>query len=152
MLPLVRGLPMRLTEHFHKPGGAFKHSKVILKDWELDRAEEERIQTIEDNEIRLEKQPIALHLYLETATKYLKTTGTEKTFRLPLVTKVWSRDSDNNARVRRKGFQIVPDFGGTAHAYCGESLEKSIGRFLFYRNAIYNSWGCRYGPKGKKLY
>ena len=44
--------------------------------------------------------------------------------------KIWSRDKTLNAKVRRKGFEVVPDFGGTAHAYCGESLEVATGDLL----------------------
>ena len=44
--------------------------------------------------------------------------------------KIWSRDKALNAKVRRKGFEVVPDFGGTAHAYCGESLEVATGDLL----------------------
>ena len=44
--------------------------------------------------------------------------------------KIWSRDRALNARVRRKGFEVVPDFGGTAHAYCGENLKIATGDLL----------------------
>eukprot|EP00973_Karenia_brevis_P015153 2070999-Karenia_brevis.AAC.1 len=37
---------------------------------------------------------------------------------------------DNNVRVRRYGFPIVPYFGGTAHAYCGTTMEAAIGDLL----------------------
>eukprot|EP00973_Karenia_brevis_P093221 12416270-Karenia_brevis.AAC.1 len=38
---------------------------------------------------------------------------------------------DNNVRIRRYGFPIVPpDFGGTAHAYCGTTMAAGIGDLL----------------------
>ena len=33
-------------------------------------------------------------------------------------------------RIMRYGFPIVPDFGGTAHAYCGGNLDAEIGDLL----------------------
>ena len=30
-------------------------------------------------------------------------------------------------KILRSGFPIVPDFGGTAHAYCGSTLDACIG-------------------------
>ena len=43
---------------------------------------------------------------------------------------IWYRDKFQQAPVRRRGFQLVPDFAGTAHAYCGETLEKCKGDLL----------------------
>ena len=38
----------------------------------------------------------------------------------------WSRDKAGYARVRRLGFAIVPEFGGTIHGYCGETLDATL--------------------------
>ena len=35
----------------------------------------------------------------------------------------WTRDKAGYAKVRRLGFAIVPEFGGTIHGYCGETLD-----------------------------
>ena len=45
-------------------------------------------------------------------------------------TVVWYRDKLKQAPVRRRGFQLVPDFAGTAHAYCGDTLHKCKGELL----------------------
>ncbi len=34
---------------------------------------------------------------------------------------IWSRDPKGNAKVERRGFRVILDFAGTAHAYCGET-------------------------------
>ena len=34
----------------------------------------------------------------------------------------WSRDAAKKAKVKRIGFPLVPEFGGTVHAYCGTTL------------------------------
>ena len=38
----------------------------------------------------------------------------------------WSRDRAGYAKVRRLGFAIVPEFGGTIHGYCGETLDSNL--------------------------
>ena len=35
----------------------------------------------------------------------------------------WSRDTAGKAKVNRIGFPLVPEFGGTVHAYCGFTLD-----------------------------
>ena len=42
----------------------------------------------------------------------------------------WSRDKAESAKVKRRGFRVVPDFAGTAHAYCGETLSECKGDLL----------------------
>jgi len=35
----------------------------------------------------------------------------------------WARDAGGKAKVNRIGFPLVPEFGGTVHAYCGTELD-----------------------------
>ena len=35
----------------------------------------------------------------------------------------WATDTAGYAKVRRLGFAVVPEFGGTIHGYCGETLD-----------------------------
>ena len=44
--------------------------------------------------------------------------------------KPWSIDATGNVKVIRYGFPIVPDVGGTAHAYYGSSLDACLGDCL----------------------
>ena len=44
--------------------------------------------------------------------------------------KTWNLDRNQQVHVRRYGFPIVPDFGGTAHAYCGDTLKTVIGDLM----------------------
>ena len=104
-------------------------------DWELDEEEEKRLQGCAENELLLNRLPRALHLKVLGATKHLHSTIGEGILRLTPEYKIWSRDGKGNAKVRRRGFQVVPDFGGTAHAYCGDSLDTAIGDLL--------EWDCK---------
>ena len=57
-------------------------------------------------------------------------TDGKKIFELTLQGRVWSLDKAGNVQVLRLGFPIVPDFGGTAHAYCGTTLDACLGDLL----------------------
>eukprot|EP00973_Karenia_brevis_P046192 6402701-Karenia_brevis.AAC.1 len=50
----------------------------------------------------------------------------KRIYTLTIQAKQWALDMDNNVRIRRYGFPIVPDFGGTAHACCGTTMEAAI--------------------------
>ena len=140
IFPLVYNLPMRFTAHKDREGGAFKNTQCKLVGWELPPEEEARVAAIQENEITLRVMPIALHVKLLRPTKNFKSRFGEGVLRLKPEYKIWSRDKDLNAKVRRKGFEVVPDFGGTAHAYCGESLEVATGDlFEWHRHPTHES-------------
>ena len=46
----------------------------------------------------------------------------------PMTPKIreWARDNAGFARVKRLGFAVVPEFGGTIHGYCGETLDANL--------------------------
>ena len=62
----------------------------------------------------------------------MKSEGDDEAFIFDLAPEyvIWSRDGKGNAKVKRRGFRIIPDFAGTAHAYCGDTLPTLIGDLL----------------------
>ena len=46
--------------------------------------------------------------------------------RLPPRIRIWSRDNAGYAKVRRIGFALAPEFGGTIHGYCGDTLDAGL--------------------------
>ena len=51
-------------------------------------------------------------------------------YELPPEYVIRTRDPKGYAKVKRRGFRVIPDFAGAAHAYCGETLEKCKGDLL----------------------
>ena len=43
---------------------------------------------------------------------------------------MWTLDKAGNVKIIRWGFPIAPDFGGTAHAYCGATMSATLGDLL----------------------
>ena len=59
----------------------------------------------------------------------LPMTNGKKIFVLQPQMKPWALGS-GGLKLQRFGFPLVPDFGGTAHAYCGETLDAALGDLL----------------------
>ena len=71
-----------------------------------------------------------LLIEVETATKLMPKFDKKSIYQLKVQARTWSLDGAGNVKVLRYGFPVVPDFGGTAHAYCGTTLEACIGDLL----------------------
>ena len=133
LLPLVLDLPVRFTESVSKAArlqGVFKHSRGILRGWRLPEAEAARLDAIDDPEVVLVHRPVELDIEVETATASMPMINGKRIFTLRVQAKIWSLDKAGAVKIQRFGFPIVPDFGGTAHAYCGSTLDASIGDLL----------------------
>ena len=57
---------------------------------------------------------------------YMKYTNIEGVYCMKPRIREWTRDKAGYAKVRRLGFAIVPEFGGTIHGYCGETLDATL--------------------------
>ena len=130
LLPLVHDMPMRLTTTEDAKAGAFKNARAELVGWKLTDAEATRVAALDDPEIVLEERPIHLLLKLSTATETLPDTFGKGVFVLKPKVRVWTRDTEDQAKVKRIGFSVVPEFGGTIHGYCGDTLDASLNDLL----------------------
>ena len=95
-----------------------------LKNVTLDADQEAMVRNSNDSEIVLPKLPLSLQI------EVTKSDGSTFVFDLKPEYVIWSRDGQGNAKVKRRGFRIIPDFAGTAHAYCGETLDRCKGDLL----------------------
>ena len=134
LLPLVVDLPIRFTDApspSAREQGIFKHARGILRGWQLESEELERVEQQADvSEVVLQRRPTQLLIEVPTANAKLPSTNGKKIFALSICMKTWSLDRENKVPVKRYGFPIVPDFGGTAHAYCGDTLRACIGDLM----------------------
>ena len=131
LLPLVLDLPVRFTEGLGKQAreqGVFKHSRGWLRGWELTPEETTRLEQLDDEEVVLYQRPTKLFIEVETATNKMPRMDGKRIFILRVQGKPWSLGQ--NIKLTRYGFPIVPDFGGTAHAYCGSTMPAALGDLL----------------------
>ena len=81
------------------------------------------------------RRPSILYVEVPTANDRLVACNGKKIYCLKLCTKTWNPNPNNKqVYVRRYGFPIVPDFGDTAHAYCGDELKTVIGDFMHWNH------------------
>jgi hypothetical protein len=134
LFPLVLDLPVRFTDATRnavaKTQGVFKNARGWLRGWDLAEEEQQRLADMQEPEIVMKKRPRCLYIEMEAPTKELPLTNGKAIFRLAVPARVWSLDPAGKVKILRYGFNIVPDFGGTAHAYCGSTLEACIGDLL----------------------
>ena len=133
LLPLVLDLPVRFTESPNKTAknmGVFKHSRDILRGWQLPQDEQKRIDEGLDPEVVLKKRPDKLFIEVFTGNNLMPTVDGRKIYSLQVQCRQWTLDKAGAIKIMRHGFPIVPDFGGTAHAYCGTTLEACLGDLL----------------------
>ena len=78
----------------------------------------------------LKSRPLKLYIEVETATKLMPVLDGRHMYTLTVQAKSWSLDKAGAVTICRYGFPIVPDFGGTAHAYCGSTMHAAIGDCL----------------------
>ena len=130
MLPLVLDLPIRFTQEPTRGDrlkGIFTNARGWIRGWTLPEDEEKRVAADESAELVLQKRPLQIHIELASANKNLPLVDGKRIYILRRLCKSWYLDQNKQVEIKRYGFPIVPDFGGTAHAYCGTSLEACIG-------------------------
>ena len=71
-----------------------------------------------------------LFIEVETATAKMPKIDGKSIFVFKSQVRQWTLDKAGNVKIVRHGFPIVPDFGGTAHAYCGTTLQACLGDLL----------------------
>ena len=133
LLPLVLDMPMRFTESVSKAAramGVFKHTRCILRSVQLPEAESTRLGNIDAPEVVLKRRPAKLLLEVPTGTKLMPVIDGKRIFTLKVQSKPWALDKAGAVKIRRFGFPLVPDFGGTAHAYCGTTMDAALGDLL----------------------
>ena len=129
IFPCLINLPVKFTDSLRRDLGIFKHAKGILRGWEFTEEEAARVALIEAPEIVLKNWPRKLFIEVPKAFDTLPLTNGKKIFVLQPQMKPWALGS-GGLKLQRYGFPLVPDFGGTAHAYCGETLDAALGDLL----------------------
>ena len=124
-LPLVKDLPLRLTEtkHSEKEKSLIKNRRCKLYGWTLHEEDKKRLETWEGREMVLNHQPEELYIHFPTATWTWAETLDQGIISITPSVVDWYLDQKMQVRVRRKGFTVVSDLSGTAHSFAGETLD-----------------------------
>ena len=133
-MPLVLDLPVRFTcepSRGDRTKGVFTNARGWLRGWELPAEELQRVNNLDEHEIALCLRPTRLYIETRSAHPSLDLIDGRRIYTLYPHSKAWYKDGDTRQiEIQRVGFPLVPDFGGTAHSYCGASLSACIGDLL----------------------
>eukprot|EP00973_Karenia_brevis_P027295 3763455-Karenia_brevis.AAC.1 len=89
-----------------------------------------RLSEEDDSEIVLRERPLSLQIEVPSGNSLMPVINGVKIYTLHVERRQWALDKAGCIKILRFGFTIVPDFGGTAHAYCGTTLDACIGDLL----------------------
>ena len=122
-LPLIKGLPVRLTDHIDRNLGLYKQTKCTIHGWTLNINE---ASAKDDIERVLDLQPDMIYLKFEKAKWRVHADLEQGVYPMKVTGKIWNISEGTKISAKRLGFQIVPDFGQTAHSVQGASLAAVI--------------------------
>jgi hypothetical protein len=99
LLPLVRNLPVRLTQTEDAKVGAVKNARGTLIGWTLPESEAARVAALSDAEVVLAHRPEQLLIKLKAPLPGLPDTYGEGVYCMTPKIRVWSRDNAGYAKV-----------------------------------------------------
>ena len=118
-VPLVKGLPVRLTDAVDRERGLFRGRRGVIVGWAQHPMEE---RTEVDGEWLLSKQPQAIYIHFPGATWTVHDDLGQGVYPLTSRSRAWVLNRRTKVKVQRTGFFLVPDFASTAHMIQGQSL------------------------------
>ncbi|CAE7860116.1 esrp2 [Symbiodinium microadriaticum] len=120
VLPLIRDLPVRLTETIDRSRQLYRGRRGVLKSWTW---EEKTVLKPTTDGVVASCMPRCVYVAFAGAT-WKVGAGLEKgVYPLTPAVRTWVVNNRTGAKIRRRGFFLVPDFAGTAHMMQGQSLE-----------------------------
>ena len=122
VLPLVRGLPMRLSDTVNRGLKLYRNRECTLDGWTLhpDEASE-----ADAGERVLQHQPLCLYLKFDGATWRVEDLE-PGVYPLQPSHKDWFVNESTKVKAKRTGFQAVPYFSGTSFMFQGATKDAVI--------------------------
>ena len=121
-VPLVQGLPVRLTDCINRKRFLFRGRRGFIHGWAPHKFE---TRTEVDGTIVLNHMPTAIYVHFPDASWQI---GDLPVCVYPVtpVSRTWLLNKRTKVKVRRTGFFLVPDFASTAHMIQGQSLDATF--------------------------
>ena len=119
LLPLVVGLPVRLTDTVDRDLGLYRHRRGTIYGWTLD----ERCVSVDvDGDLLLDVMPTVVYVMFQDACW---TIGELPQGVYPLTPKArqWKVNKTTGISAHRRGYCLIADFAATAHMIQGCTLE-----------------------------
>ena len=124
ILPLVVGLPVRLTESIDRARQLYRNRRGTIVGW---APHPEETSEEADNEWLLSHMPQCIYVAFAGATWKIHKDLEVGVYPLAPVSRTWKVNEYTGIRARRTGFFLLPDFASTAHMIQGATLEAVLG-------------------------
>ena len=120
LLPLVEGLPVRLTQTIDRARQLYLGRRGRVVGWVSHPAE---TRTEHNGEWILSRQPLAIYVKFDGATWKLSDDLEAGVYPVTARSGTWKVNKRTGITARRTGFFLIPDFAATAHMVQGQTLE-----------------------------
>ena len=124
--PATLNMPVRFTATQSPKWKIFKNTRGVLVNWELHQVDVAFLQGEQSQEVILKQTPRQLYVLIPGATWKFSESLPQGVYPLKPVWRPWHLDKAGTNRIRRFGYQLVPDFSGTAHSYVGYTLKAAL--------------------------
>ncbi len=121
-VPLVKGLPVRLTDCINRRRFLFRGRRGYIHGWAPHPLEERQVV---DDVVFLSRLPQTIYVHFPGATWQIEDLP-QGVYPITPVSRTWLVNKRTKVKVRRTGFFLVPDFASTAHMIQGQSLEAAF--------------------------
>jgi hypothetical protein len=118
MLPLIKDLPVRLTDTINRNKKLYRGRRGRIVGWQLHPDTEKVYQ---DDECLLSRQPITIFVKFKDAQWQIKDLE-PGVYPLTQFSRTWMVNKRTQIQARRTGFFLIPDFSSTAHMIQGQTL------------------------------
>ena len=126
-LPLVDDMPVKITETDQDNNDIiFKNRRCRIAGWTLHENDKARYEKCTSQEMNLDHMPKEIFVRIEKATWIWSKDLGPGVIGVKPTAVIWHTDPKDKVGVRKRGFQIAPDFSGTAHAFAGASLKSVL--------------------------
>lgn len=123
LLPLVVGMPLRLTDSIDRDKQLYRGRRVTLYGWTLHP--ECVSEALQEGESILNRLPLVIYIYCAGADWQIGKLP-KGVYPVTPRSRTWKVNKYTGIEARRTGFLLLPDFGSTAHMIQGATLEAAF--------------------------
>ena len=122
LMPLVKGLPVRLSDSVDRRLNLFKHRRGKIEGWTLHPDE---TSVVAGGQRILEHAPLCIFVRFEGDEWQIGDLDTG-VYPLRPTSRSWFVNVATRVKAKRYGFTLLPDLAGTDHMYQGATLQGAI--------------------------
>ena len=133
MLPLIAGLPVRLTDTISRTLRLHKQRQGIIIGWHLHPEED---SVMRDGMKLLRKMPTCICVQFPGCTWQVHSALAPGVYPLKPMQRTWIVNKEHGSKISRLGFPLLPHFACTCHMVQGQTLKAMLLNSLNFRASV----------------